>query len=169
MKIFSTNIAAVLLSSALLLAGCKSAGEMNKQAEEIRQTLPGADVEKTDDGIKIVMKENLVNFDTNSANLTNVAKTNLDKLLPVLTNNLDSKINIYGYTDDKGQDAYNKTLSEKRANAVKNYLVSKGIAKNRISAIGKGEVDPIADNATEDGRAENRRVEFEITANENAQ
>ena len=78
----------------------------------------------------------------------------------------DTNINIYGHTDSKGADAYNQTLSEKRADAVKTYLVSKGIVSSRLFAMGLGETQPIATNDTDAGRAQNRRVEFAITANE---
>lgn len=140
--------------------------KMDKQAKEISDTLPGAEVERVGEGIKVTLKENMVNFGFDSSNLTSSAKTNLDKLAQVLKNNPDTNINIYGYTDSKGSDAYNLSLSERRANAVKSYLVSKGISSSRIFAMGRGENDPVASNDTEAGRAENRRVEFAITANE---
>lgn len=140
--------------------------KMDKQAKEISDTLPGAEVERVGEGIKVTLKENMVNFGFDSSNLTSSAKTNLDKLAQVLKNNPDTNINIYGYTDSKGSDSYNLSLSERRANAVKSYLVSKGISSSRIFAMGRGENDPVASNDTEAGRAENRRVEFAITANE---
>lgn len=140
--------------------------KMDKQAKEISDTLPGAEVERVGEGIKVTLKENMVNFGFDSSNLTSSAKTNLDKLAQVLKNNPDTNINIYGYTDSKGSDAYNLSLSERRANAVKSYLVAKGISSSRIFAMGRGENDPVASNDTEAGRAENRRVEFAITANE---
>jgi outer membrane protein OmpA-like peptidoglycan-associated protein len=108
----------------------------------------------------------LLTFDFDSSALTSTAKTNLDKLAQVLTNNPDTNINIYGHTDSKGSDSYNMSLSERRANAVKAYLVGKGIASNRLFALGEGESMPVATNDTEEGRAKNRRVEFAITANE---
>ncbi|MDR2205227.1 MAG: OmpA family protein [Flavobacteriaceae bacterium] len=148
------------------VAGNVIGAKMDKQAKEIEQTLPGAEVERVGEGIKITLKENMVNFGFDSADLTSVAKANLDKLATVLINNPDTNINIYGHTDDKGADAYNQTLSEKRANAVKNYLISKGISSSRMFAMGMGEAEPIASNTTDAGRAENRRVEFAITANE---
>lgn len=140
--------------------------KMDKQAKEIKETLPGAEVERVGDGIKITMKENIVNFAFDSSDLTSVAKQNLDKLATVLINNPDTNINIYGHTDSKGSDSYNLALSERRANAVKSYLISKGIAASRMYAKGMGEAEPVADNNTDAGRAENRRVEFAITANE---
>lgn len=140
---------------------------MDKQAKEIKETLPGAEVERVGEGIKVTMKENMVNFGFDSSNLTSAAMANLDKLAEVLKNNPDTNINIYGHTDSKGTDEYNLSLSDRRAAAVKAYLVSKGIASSRIHTMGVGEKEPIASNDTEAGRAQNRRVEFAITANEN--
>ena len=147
-------------------AGGIIGNKMDKQAREIKTALPGAEVERVNEGIKVTMKENMVNFAFNSSELSSSAKTNLDKLAKVLVNNPDTNINIYGHTDNKGTDAYNMTLSEKRANSVVNYLASHGVKRNRMFAKGMGESDPVATNETEAGRAENRRVGFAITANE---
>ena len=147
-------------------AGGIIGNKMDKQAREIKTALPGAEVERVNEGIKVTMKENMVNFAFNSSELSSATKTNLDKLAKVLVNNPDTNINIYGHTDNKGTDAYNMTLSEKRANSVVNYLASHGVKRNRMFAKGMGESDPVATNETEAGRAENRRVEFAITANE---
>lgn len=148
------------------VAGNVIGNKMDKQAKDIKETLPGAEVERVGDGIKITMNESIVNFAFNSSDLTSVTKTNLDKLAQVLVNNPDTNINIYGHTDDKGTDAYNLSLSERRANSVKSYLISKGIASSRMFAKGEGESMPVATNSTDEGRAKNRRVEFAITANE---
>jgi outer membrane protein OmpA-like peptidoglycan-associated protein len=148
------------------VAGGVIGNKMDKQAKAIKEALPGAEVERVGEGIKITLGENTVNFDFNSSNLTSTAKANLDKLADVLVKNPDTNINVYGHTDSKGSDEYNQTLSEKRANAVKTYLVSKGIASSRLFAMGVGEKQPIATNDTDAGRAQNRRVEFAITANE---
>ncbi|MGC4129442.1 MAG: OmpA family protein [Bergeyella sp.] len=148
------------------VAGNVIGKKMDKQAKEIQETLPGAEVERVGEGIKVTLKENMVNFAFNSSELTEVAKANLDKLATVLVNNPDTNINIYGHTDSKGTDEYNLTLSEKRANAVKNYLMSIGIGSERMIAKGVGEAEPVATNDTDEGRAQNRRVEFAITANE---
>lgn len=148
------------------VAGNVIGNKMDKQAKEIKETLPGAEVERVGEGIKITMNESIVTFAFDSSNLTTLAKTNLDKLVQVLVNNPDTNINIYGHTDSKGSDDYNQKLSERRANSVKAYLVSKGIASSRMFALGEGESMPVASNDTEEGRAKNRRVEFAITANE---
>ena len=147
------------------VAGNVIGRNMDKQAKEIKETLPGAEVERVNEGIKVTMKENMVNFAFDSADLTSTAKANLDKLATVLKNNMDTNINIYGHTDSKGTDAYNQSLSERRANAVRAYLISQGVAASRMITMGVGEKEPIASNSTDAGRAENRRVEFAITAN----
>ncbi|MGS0747420.1 OmpA family protein [Halpernia sp. GG3] len=162
----NTALGAVLGGVIGGVAGNVIGNKMDKQAKEIKETLPGAEVERVGDGIKITLGENTVNFDFNSSNLTASTKTNLDKLATVLANNPDTNINIFGYTDSKGTAAYNMTLSGKRADAVKNYLSQKGVSSARMITVGRGELDPIATNDTDGGRAKNRRVEFAITAND---
>lgn len=148
------------------VAGNVIGRNMDKQAKEIKETLPGAEVERVGEGIRVIMKENMVNFGFDSSDLTSSAKANLDKLAEVLKNNPDTNINIYGHTDSKGTEAYNQSLSERRAASVRSYLISKGVASSRMITMGVGENEPIATNDTDAGRAENRRVEFAITANE---
>lgn len=148
------------------VAGGVIGDKMDKQAKEIKETLPGAEVERVGEGIKVTLNENTVNFDFNSANLTTLAKSNLDKLVTVLKNNPDTNINIYGHTDSIGTDAVNLRISSQRAAAVKNYFVANGISASRMFTEGLGKSSPIASNDTDAGRAKNRRVEFAITANE---
>ena len=78
----------------------------------------------------------------------------------------DTNIEIQGHTDSKGTDSYNENLSQKRAGAVASYLRNRGVTSSRISTKGFGESAPVASNDTEDGRSQNRRVDFLITANE---
>ena len=140
--------------------------KMDRQARQINEQLPGAQVERVGEGIKLTLGENSVNFDFNKATLTSKAKANLDKLVPVFKEYPDTDIQIFGYTDSKGTDSYNLQLSEQRAAAVKSYWVSRGLSSSRFNTLGMGEADPIATNDTEAGRALNRRVEFAITANQ---
>lgn len=140
--------------------------KMDKQAREIEQALPGAEVERVGEGIMLVLGENAVRFETSKSTLTSQAKQNLDKLLPVLNDYADTHIKIYGYTDSSGSLELNNRLSQQRANSVSVYLVSKGLNASRFTIQGMGPNDPIADNATSEGRSKNRRVEFAITANE---
>ncbi|MEE1896892.1 OmpA family protein [Flavobacterium rakeshii] len=147
-------------------AGGVIGNQMDKQARDIDEALPGADVERVGEGIKITLGENSVNFDLNKSSLTSTAKGNLDKLVPVFNQYPDTDIEIFGYTDSSGSDEYNLKLSEQRAASVKTYLVGKGISGARINTVGRGEADPIASNDTKEGMSKNRRVEFAITANE---
>ncbi len=140
--------------------------KMDKQARKITEALPGAQVERVGEGIRMVLKEDAVRFNVNKSTLTKQAKTNLDKLIPVFTEYAETDINIFGYTDSSGSADYNLTLSRHRAETVKAYLISKGLSSNRIKTTGLGIADPIASNETADGKSQNRRVEFAITANQ---
>lgn len=147
-------------------AGGVIGNKMDKQAAEIENALPGAEVERIGEGIRVVLGENAINFDFGKATLTNQAKLNLDKVIPALNTELNTNLLILGYTDSKGSDAYNLNLSKQRAAAVVSYLKTHNVSSSRIKMEGRGEAAPIATNDTEAGRAENRRVEFVITANE---
>lgn len=148
------------------VAGGVIGNKMDKQAREIQTALPGATVERVGEGIKLTLGENAVRFDTNKSTLTPAAKANLDKLVPVFQSYADTDIVIYGYTDSTGSVEYNQTLSEQRAASVKTYLASKGLNTSRFTTTGLGIADPIATNDTPEGRSQNRRVEFAITANQ---
>ncbi|GAA4042208.1 OmpA family protein [Flavobacterium chungnamense] len=148
------------------VAGGVIGNKMDKQAREIQTALPGAQVERVGEGIKLTLGENSVRFDTNKSTLTSTAKANLDKLVPVFQSYADTNIVIYGYTDSTGKVEYNQTLSEQRSASVKEYLASKGLNTVRFSTTGMGIADPVATNDTPEGRSQNRRVEFAITANE---
>ena len=148
------------------VAGGVIGNKMDKQARQIDEVLPGAEVVRVGEGIKLVLNENAVRFDTNKSTLTAAAKANLDKLVPVFAEYPDTNITIYGYTDNTGRAEYNLKLSGERAAAVKSYLNSKGVSSSRFQVTGLGIADPIASNETVEGRSQNRRVEFAITANE---
>jgi outer membrane protein OmpA-like peptidoglycan-associated protein len=148
------------------VAGGAIGNKMDKQAREIDAVLPGAEVVRVGEGIKLVLNENAVRFDTNKSTLTAAAKANLDKLVPVFGEYPDTNITIYGYTDSTGSADYNLKLSGDRAAAVRSYLSSKGVSSSRFQVTGLGIADPIASNETVEGRSQNRRVEFAITANE---
>ncbi|MBP4140388.1 OmpA family protein [Flavobacterium sp. P4023] len=148
------------------VAGGVIGNKMDKQARQIDQVLPGAEVVRVGEGIKLVLNENAVRFDTNKSSLTAAAKANLDKLVPVFAEYPDTNITIYGYTDNTGAADYNLKLSGERAGAVKSYLNSKGVSSSRFQVTGLGIADPIASNETVEGRSQNRRVEFAITAND---
>lgn len=147
-------------------AGAIIGNKMDKQARQIDEALPSADVERVGEGIRLVLKEDAIRFDINKSTLTSSAKNNLDKLIKVFSEYKDTNIVIYGYTDNTGALEHNLKLSEERANSVKSYLALKGLSSDRFSVTGMGVSDPIATNETADGRAQNRRVEFVITANQ---
>jgi len=105
-----------------------------------------------------------IQFDLKSIELKPVSLTELDKLLQLMNDNPTVHVQISGHTDNIGSDADNLTLSTNRAKAVASYLISKGIAANRLTWKGYGATKPVADNTTEEGRAKNRRTEFTITA-----
>jgi len=109
-------------------------------------------------GAKIPLRN--ITFDYNSWELNEDAKREIDRIYKLLKENPTVIIEIAGHTDDRGSAAYNLTLSQKRANAVKEYLLQKGMPPNRFVTKGYGESQPIADNRTEEGRAKNRRFEL---------
>ncbi len=104
-----------------------------------------------------------VDFEFNSADLTAPASQTLDEVAAALANQPELNVDIKGYTDSTGAAAYNLRLSQRRAEAVKAYLASKGVNPVNLTAKGYGKADPIASIKTTDGRALNRRVEFEVT------
>jgi len=105
-------------------------------------------------------------FDFDSAKLKSAATGELDRLADHLKGVNVQTVHVVGYTDSIGTDAYNLKLSERRANAVRDYLVNKGVNPNLIDASGKGKADPVASNKTAEGRAKNRRVEVQIQGTE---
>ena len=104
-----------------------------------------------------------VNFDFNSATLTNESYPILYNAAEVLLTHPSVTVQVQGYTDNVGSEAYNQKLSEKRAETVKNFLVSKGVAASRLTTIGFGESKPVVDNDTPAHRSLNRRIEFKVT------
>jgi OOP family OmpA-OmpF porin len=101
-----------------------------------------------------------INFDTGKADLKPETQGTIDQITALLKSNEDLKVSIEGHTDNVGQPAANKTLSEQRAKSVMNAVLKGGIAAGRLSAVGWGQEKPVADNRSEEGRAKNRRVEI---------
>ncbi len=101
-----------------------------------------------------------INFDTNKSTISTDSQLIIDQVATLLKNNPELKLSIEGHTDNTGDAANNKLLSEQRSKAVNSALLAKGITANRLSSLGWGMERPIADNHTEDGRALNRRVEL---------
>lgn len=146
-------------------AGAVIGNRMDKQAAELEQ-IEGAQVEKVNEGeaIKVTFESGIL-FATNSSTLNTVSRTSLDKFAASLQNNPDTDVEVFGHTDSTGSDAINNPLSERRAESVYNYLASKGVSGLRMSYQGFGSAQPIADNSTTAGRAQNRRVEVYILPN----
>jgi len=111
-----------------------------------------------------ILKLDYVNFETNSADLTKLSAYQLDNLVDVLNKYPTMSIEISGHTDNTGEAGYNQQLSEQRARKVMDYLAGKGISEGRLAAVGYGSTLPVAGNDTEEGREQNRRTEFRITA-----
>jgi outer membrane protein OmpA-like peptidoglycan-associated protein len=146
-------------------AGAVIGKKMDKQAEEIKQTVPEVKVQRLGEGIVLEFNSKIL-FAYNRADLSPEAKTTIDKLITILTKYPDTNIEIQGHTDGKGSDEYNFALSNKRASAVSGYLAEKGVASTRVTTKGLGKTALKYDDTTEEGRAQNRRVEFLISANE---
>jgi outer membrane protein OmpA-like peptidoglycan-associated protein len=161
----NTALGAIIGATVGGVTGAVIGHKMDKQAKEIENKVPGAKVERVGEGIVVEFSEKIL-FGFNQSNLSANASSNLDKLTTILKEYPDTDIEIQGHTDSKGTDEYNMTLSEKRAGSVATYLRAKGISSSRIRTKGYGETAPVASNDTEDGRAQNRRVNFLITANE---
>jgi len=161
------NTAAGVILGAVIggAAGAWIGSYMDKQAAEIEKDIAGAKVERIGEGIKITFDSGIL-FAVNKSDLTTVSKDNLAELARILNKYDDTNILLEGHTDATGTDEYNLELSKKRATAVASYLNSLQVNVARITTEGYGEMQPIADNETETGRAENRRVEVAIYAND---
>ena len=161
----NTALGAIIGAAVGGATGAVIGHQMDKQAEEIKNTVPDAKVERVGEGIVVEFSSKVL-FAYDKSNLSNEAETSLDKLVTVLNNYPDTDIELQGHTDSKGTEEYNQSLSERRANSVSGYLVGQGINNSRLTIKGFGETIPKYANDTADGRTQNRRVEFLITANE---
>ena len=151
------------------VAGTLIGKKMDKQARELAQ-IAGAQVDTVTDvngfeGIKVTF-DNGILFGFNSSKLGNEAKASLDKFATSLINNPQTDVQIYGHTDNVGTRAANEKVSNARASEVLNYLTGAGVPSARLTSRGLAYDYPVASNDTEAGRAQNRRVEIYITANE---
>jgi outer membrane protein OmpA-like peptidoglycan-associated protein len=148
-------------------AGAVIGHQMDQQAKEIKNQVPGAVVERVGEGLQVTFESGLL-FETESDVLNANARQNLNALAENLGKYPNTDLLIVGHTDSKGTDAYNMSLSERRAAAVVNYLASQGVTRSRLRPAGRGETEPVASNDTDEGRAKNRRVEIAIYANAEA-
>ncbi|MBE3596311.1 MAG: OmpA family protein [Hydrogenibacillus sp.] len=137
--------------------------ETSRLEREVAMTLSEFQAEKKDEQTTRLTLPGHILFDFDSYALRPEAQETIDKLVQVLEYAGDkAKVTIVGHTDNVGSAAYNQTLSEKRAQAVLEALAERGIDRARMTAVGKGMTEPVADNATEAGRQKNRRVEVLI-------
>ncbi|MBS1735094.1 MAG: OmpA family protein [Bacteroidetes bacterium] len=160
-KTLGTILGAVIGGTAGAIIG----RDMDKQAEEIKTDIPGAKVERVEEGIKVEFNERIL-FAFSKSDIGDSAKVNLNKLVSVLNKYPNTNIEVQGHTDSRGTDEYNMGLSVRRATTVANYLIANGIAAGRVTTKGFGESAPAYSNDTPEGMAQNRRVEFLITAND---
>jgi outer membrane protein OmpA-like peptidoglycan-associated protein len=161
----NTGLGAIIGATVGGATGAVIGRKMDRQAAEIKNTVPDAKVERVGEGIVVEFSSNVL-FAFDKSNLTIDSKATLDKLVEVLNKYPDTDIELQGHTDNQGSDKYNQSLSERRARSVSTYLSEQGISRKRMKVKGFGESVPKYDNSTENGRSQNRRVEFLITAND---
>lgn len=142
------------------LAGGAVGVYMDKQQAELRRDLAGTgiDVQRQGDNIILDMPSD-VTFGVDRAEVQSQFYPTLDKVAAALTRYPQTMIDVVGHADSTGAAGYNQTLSERRAGSVADYLMNRGVIRDRLFVAGRGETQPIASNATESGRARNRRVE----------
>ena len=150
-------------------AGAGVGNMMDKQEQDMRQALAASDaaaVQREGNLLSVVLKGD-VSFDTNSSVVRPGLYGELDRIASVLVQYPQTVIRIEGHTDSVGSEAYNMDLSRRRAEAVKNLLVQRGVADSRLEVVAFGESLPVATNDTEAGRQKNRRVELKIAPRAN--
>lgn len=147
------------------LAGAGYGAYADRQEAELRKATAGTgiEVQRQEDDIKLVMP-GAITFNTGSTELSPAAQFNLDKLAGSFRQYGDNNIEVTGHTDSVGSNASNIELSLKRAISVGKHLISQGIDKSRIQVYGAGPSQPIASNSSDEGRAQNRRVEIRLKA-----
>jgi len=146
------------------VAGNRIGAYMDAQEQMLRQEMAaveGANVQRNANTLALTFKSDLL-FDVNSATLKPAAHDEMFRVAKVLNEYPQTTLVVAGHTDSTGTDAYNQTLSERRAEVVKNTLAGNGVNPNRIRTIGYGETKPVASNDSESGRQLNRRVEITI-------
>lgn len=152
-------------------AGALIGRKMDKQQQELeRQLAEAATVEQVKDAnglqaIKVTFNSGIL-FPTNGTTLSENAKSELSQFAVSLKNNPQTNVQIYGFTDNTGSMAVNQKVADGRSGAVKSYLVNSGVDFTRLSSQGVPMASYVASNDTPEGRAQNRRVEIYITANE---
>jgi outer membrane protein OmpA-like peptidoglycan-associated protein len=163
----STARGAIIGAAVGGVAGAIIGRQMDKQAEELKQDIPGATVTRVGEGIVVTFASGLL-YDFDSDRVRPEAAQNLRNLAQSLDKYPNTDLLIVGHTDATGTDSYNQGLSVRRAESAANYLRSQGVSSGRLRTVGRGESEPIASNDTEAGQQANRRVEVAIYANAEA-
>jgi outer membrane protein OmpA-like peptidoglycan-associated protein len=146
-------------------AGAAIGHRMDEQAEDLQDKLPNARIERVGEGIQVTFESGIL-FDVDSDALRAAARSNLQSLATSLKDYDGTDVLVVGHTDATGSDAYNQSLSERRAESARSYLMGAGLEAGRVSALGRGETEPVDTNESVSGRQENRRVEVAIFASE---
>jgi outer membrane protein OmpA-like peptidoglycan-associated protein len=149
-------------------AGAAVGAIMDSQAEDLQDKLPNARVERIGEGIAVTFDSGIL-FAVNQSTLQPAGQQNLRDLVASLEEYEGTEVLAVGHTDSTGEEAYNQSLSERRADSARTFMIGAGLDASRIRAIGRGELEPIASNDTESGRQQNRRVEIAIFASEEMQ
>ena len=139
--------------------------KMDQQAEDIKTEVPNAKVQRVEEGIVVEFSSKVL-FGFDSYSLTDASRQTLGNLITVLNKYPQTNLEVQGHTDSTGTEQYNMNLSIQRATSVANYLKQNGINASRLTVKGYGEADPAYPNSTQEGRENNRRVDFLITANQ---
>ena len=161
----STAKGAILGAAVGGAIGAMIGHQMDQQAKEIEQKIPGATVERVGEGIQVTFESGVL-FDFDSDRIRSDAAANLRNLSSSLDRFPGTELLIVGHTDATGEERYNQALSERRALATTAFLASLGVDKNRMRGSGRGEAEPVADNSSAAGQQKNRRVEIAIFATE---
>lgn len=163
-----TAVGAIIGAAVGGTAGALIGRKMDQQAEELRNDMEGATVERVGEGVQITFDSGLL-FGVDQSSLSATAQSNLAELAEKLNKYADTDILIEGHTDSSGPDEHNMKLSKQRAESVSRFLIGKGVRAGRMTTVGYGEAQPIADNGTAEGMSQNRRVEVAIYANKKMQ
>jgi len=136
---------------------------LDQQEKKLREDTAGTGVDVVREGDSLYLRApSSITFAVDSSNINPTFRNTLDDIAATLTEYESTYVDVYGHTDSTGTDQYNQALSERRARSVSDYLASHGVQSARLATRGFGESQPIATNATEEGRAANRRVEIRI-------
>ncbi|MCJ8190935.1 OmpA family protein [Sphingomicrobium aestuariivivum] len=145
------------------VAGGAVGAYMDKQEQDLKRATAGTGVDVIRDGDELLLRmPSGITFPTDSYSIQPEFRTTLNEVANTLKTYDSTYIDVMGHTDSTGSDSYNQTLSVNRANAVADYLAMQGVQRARMATVGYGESQPIADNSTEYGRAQNRRVEIKV-------